>query len=103
MRVVAAVLSLISMAVALFAFISGATMALKLHKDESDLPEDYNTNDYPVRWDLFHLLSKTIWLMAGFCIFCLVSWVSGRKGTKLTEGYAKNLAENSVTLDQIPH
>lgn len=49
MRVVAALLSLISMAVALFAFIPGATMALKLHKDESDLPEDYNTNDHPVR------------------------------------------------------
>lgn len=49
MRVVAAVLSLISMAVAFFVFICGATMAFKLDKVESALPEDYLPGDELVR------------------------------------------------------
>ena len=49
MRVVAAVLSLIYMAVAFFVFISGATMAFKLDKEESALPDNNQPNDEPVR------------------------------------------------------
>ena len=64
MRVVAAVLSLIYMAVSFFVFISGATMAFKLDKEEWALPDNNQPNDEPVRWDLFHLLSQIKHLLA---------------------------------------
>ena len=49
MRVVAAILSLIYMAVAFLAFISGVAMAFQLDKEESALPDNNQPNDEAVR------------------------------------------------------